>query len=212
VIVARPGRAKDDYPAILKTPAFWFLGIALLLCNLPLVIALTQLNLILEEKGASAAQVSMMISAFASGTLFGRFIAGIALDRFPPHIVAAIGMGLPCAGLFLLASSLHTPAFLATAVLLIGLSFGAEGDLIGYLVVRIFGVRIYSSVLGLMTAITSISASMGALLVSLTLTITNTYSLFLNISGVAVLIGSILFLLLRKPLQAKRMDVAYENE
>ncbi len=206
VTVARPGRAKDDYPTILKTPAFWFLGIALLLCNLPLVIALTQLNLILEEKGATAAQVSLMISAFASGTLFGRFIAGVALDRFPAQIVAAIGMGLPCAGLFLLASSLHTPAMLATAVLLIGLSFGAEGDLIGYLVVRIFGIRIYSSVLGLMTAITSISASLGALLVSLTLSITQTYSLFLNISGTAVLIGSVLFLLLRKTLQAERID------
>lgn len=204
--VARPGRARDDYPVIFKTPAFWFMGSALLLCNLPIVIALTQLNLILVEKGATAAQVSTMISAFAGGTLVGRFIAGAALDRFPAHIVAAIGMGLPCIGLFLLASDLHTPAVLAAAVLLIGFAFGAEGDLIGYLVVRIFGVRIYGSVLGLMTAITSLSASLGALLVGLTLSITDTYVLFLKISGTAVLIGSFLFLLLRKPLQAERTD------
>jgi MFS family permease len=208
VAVTRPRRAKEDYPVIFRTPAFWFMGAALLLCNLPIVIALTQLNLILEEKGATAAQVSMMISAFAGGTLVGRFITGVALDRFPAQIVATIAMGLPCIGLFLMASHLHTPAILGAAVLFIGLAFGAEGDLIGYLVVRIFGVRIYSSVLGLMTAITSVSAALGALLVSLTLSVTKTYTLFLNISGTAVLIGSFLFLLLRKPLLAERVEAA----
>ena len=146
----------------------------------------------------------MLISAFAGGTLIGRFICGVALDRFAAQIVAAIGMGLPCIGLFLLASSLHTPVLLAVAVLFIGLAFGAEGDLIGYLVVRIFGVRIYSSVLGLMTAVTSLSAALGALLVSLTLSMTGTYSLFLSISGTTVFIGSFLFLLLKKPLQAEQ--------
>lgn len=206
VTVARPGRAKEDYPVIFRTPAFWFMGGALLLCNLPMVIALTQLNLILEEKGATAAQVSMMISAFAGGTLVGRFIAGVALDRFPAQLVATIAMGLPSVGLFLMASNLHTPTILCAAVLFIGLAFGAEGDLIGYLVVRLFGIRIYSSVLGLMTAITSVSAALGALLVSLTLSVTKTYALFLNISGTAVLIGSFLFLLLRKPLQAERAE------
>jgi MFS family permease len=206
VTVARPGRAREDYPVIFRTPAFWFMGGALLLCNLPIVIALTQLNLILVEKGATAAQVSVLISAFAGGTLVGRFICGVALDRFAAHIVAAIGMGLPCIGLFLLASTLHTPLVVGVAVLFIGLAFGAEGDLIGYLVVRIFGVRIYSSVLGLMTAITSLSASLGAMLVSLTLSITDTYVLFLRISGTAVFIGSFLFLLLKKPLRAERTD------
>jgi MFS family permease len=211
VTITRPRRAKEDYPVIFKTPAFWFMGGALLLCNLPIVIALTQLNLILVEKGASAAQISVLISAFAGGTLVGRFICGVALDRFAAQIVAAIGMGLPCIGLFLLASSLHTPVLLGVSVLLIGLAFGAEGDLMGYLVVRIFGVRIYSSVLGLMTAITSLSASLGALLVGLTLSMTGNYSLFLSISGATVLIGSFLFLLLKKPLQTEHAERLRES-
>jgi hypothetical protein len=81
----------------------------------------------------------------------------------------------------------------------------------GYLVVRIFGVRIYSSVLGLMTAITSLSASLGALLVGLTLSMTGNYSLFLSISGATVLIGSFLFLLLKKPLQTEHAERLRES-
>jgi predicted MFS family arabinose efflux permease len=195
----RAGRARDDYPEILRTPAFWVMAIALLLCNLPQVIALTQLNLILIENGATPLQVSAMISAFASGTLAGRFLCGIALDRFPAHIVSAIGMGMPAMGLFLLASNVDTPMALSASVLLIGLAFGAEGDLVAYLVVRHFGVRIYSSVLGLMTAVISTSASLGALLVGATLAATDSYVLFLNICGGAVAIGGVLFLMLKPP-------------
>jgi MFS family permease len=195
----RAGRARDDYPAILRTRAFWILGAALLLCNLPQVIALTQLSLVLMDNGATSIQVSAMISAFAIGTLIGRFVCGLCLDRFPAHIVSAIGMGLPCIGLFLLASKFDTPAVLTLAVLLVGLAFGAEGDLVGYLVVRNFGVRIYSSVMGLMTAIISISSSLGALLVSITLAATESYVLFLSICVVSVFIGSLMFLLLRRP-------------
>lgn len=190
-------RAFADYPEIFRTPAFWFLGIALLLCNLPQAIALTQLNLILLENGAASFQISALISAFASGTLAGRFISGLALDRFPAHIVSAISMFLPSVGLFLLASNLDDFAVLAGAVLLIGFAFGAEGDLVGYLVVRNFGVRIYSSVLGLMTAVIATSSSLGTLLVGFTLTISDTYVLYLNICGVSVFIGSLFFLFLR---------------
>lgn len=206
----RAGRARDDYPEILRKPAFWFMGGALLLCNLPQVIALTQLNLILIENGATPIQVSAMISSFATGTLAGRFLCGICLDRFPAHVVSAIGMGLPCVGLFVLASDLDAPAALSLAVLLIGLAFGAEGDLVGYLVVRIFGVRIYSSVLGLMTAIISTSASLGALLVGVTLASTGSYVLFLNICAVAVLVGSLMFLPLKTSAAHARTAVASE--
>lgn len=199
--VARPraGRARDDYPIILRTPVFWVLALALLLCNLPQVIALTQLNLLLLENGATPLQVSALISAFATGTLVGRFLCGVALDRFPAHVVSAIGMGLPAVGLLLLASNVDTPTVLSAAVLLIGLAFGAEGDLVAYLVVRNFGVRIYSSVLGLMTAIISISASLGALLVGATLAATDSYVLFLHICAVAVFVGGLFFLAIRSP-------------
>jgi hypothetical protein len=73
---------------------------------------------------------------------------------------------------------------------------GGEGDVVAYLVVRNFGVRVYSSVLGIMTAAIATSSSVGAALLSLTLKLSGRYSPFLIASAVAIAIGSLLFLLL----------------
>jgi MFS family permease len=43
----RPGSMREDYPKIFRTPAFWILGGAMLLVNLPQTIALTQLTIFL---------------------------------------------------------------------------------------------------------------------------------------------------------------------
>ncbi|MET0241180.1 MAG: MFS transporter [Sphingobium sp.] len=198
--------AREDYPAIFRNRAFWVLVAAMLLCNLPQIVALTQLNMVLLDNGVSAGGVSVMISAFAVGTLLGRFICGVALDRFPPHLVAALGMALSSMGLFLLASSLNSTPIVMLSVLLIGLSFGAEGDLVSFLVVRAFGVRVYSTVMGMMTAVISIAVSVGAIILSITLRGNGSFSPFLTICGVTVLLGSMLLLLM------PRGQVAVEDE
>ncbi|RJF93046.1 MFS transporter [Sphingomonas cavernae] len=192
----RAKTAKEDYATIFRMRAFWVLLGAMLLCNLPQVIALTQLNLVLLDNGVTAKGVSIMISTFATGVLVGRFASGLALDRFPAYLVAGIGMGFTAIGLFLLASRFDDPNVLMLSVLLIGLSFGAEGDVVGYLVVRNFGVSVFSSVMGMMTAAMAISASIGAALLSLTLKLTDSFEVFLLSSGTAVFLGSLLFLLL----------------
>jgi predicted MFS family arabinose efflux permease len=192
--VPRARAVRGDYRAIFTSRAFWVLVGAMLLCNLPQVIALTQLNMVLLDNGVSSSGVSVMISAFAAGTLAGRFICGIALDRFPPHLVAAIGMALSAIGLFLIASSFDSPLVLTLAILLVGLSFGAEGDLVSFLVVQTFGVRIYSTVMGMMTATISIAVSVGALLLSILLRNGGGFAPFLVVCGIGVLCGSVLFL------------------
>ncbi len=192
----RTRAAREDYPAIFRNRAFWILAGAMLLCNLPQVIALTQLNLVLLDNGVTAAGVSVMISTFAIGTLCGRFICGVALDRFPPNVVAALGMALSAAGMFLLASSLNTTPVVMASILLVGLSFGAEGDLVSFLVVRAFGVRVYSTVMGMMTGIISIAASLGAITLSIILKGGGGFTPFLTLCGATVLLGSLLLLLM----------------
>ena len=147
----------------------------------------------------------MMISSFAVGVLVGRFVSGVALDRFPAHLVAAVAMGLPSIGLILLAAHLGTQPIVMLAVMLIGFSLGGEGDVVAYLVVRNFGVRVYSSVLGIMTAAIATSSSVGAALLSLTLKLTGRYSPFLVASAVAIAVGSLLFLLLGRGKQGTEL-------
>lgn len=79
---------------------------ALLLFNLPQVLGLSQRKIMLVEKGVSPADTTTMISAFAMGILLGRLASGLALDRYPAHVVGMVSMGLPSLGFFLLATSL----------------------------------------------------------------------------------------------------------
>jgi predicted MFS family arabinose efflux permease len=196
---ARAPRARtirQDYPVIIANPAFWVLLSAMLLCNVALAISQTQLKLVILDNGVTAAGTSIMISSFAVGVLVGRFVSGVALDRYPAHLVAAVAMSLPSIGLILMASHLGTRPIVMLAVILIGFSLGGEGDVVAYLVVRNFGVRVYSSVLGILTAAIATSSSVGAALLSLTLKLTGRYSPFLIASAAAIAVGSLLFLLL----------------
>ncbi|UVO54256.1 MFS transporter [Sphingomonas sp. SUN039] len=203
--------AREDYGAIFANRAFWVLGAAMILCNLPQVIALTQINLVLLANGVTSAGVTGMVAVLPIGVLVGRFISGLALDRFPSWIVAMVSLGLPAIGLWLIASPYDSTAVLTLAVLLIGLAFGAEGDLITYLVVQHFGVRVFSSVMGLMTGIISVSAALGAILISVTLKMTDGYTAFMLIAGTTAAIGSLLFALMpRQPTPVADPVVAEE--
>jgi predicted MFS family arabinose efflux permease len=196
--------AKRDYGLLMRMPAFWIMLAGITLSNLSQFIANSQLGVLLLDNGVTAREISGMISVFAIGVLIGRFVCGLALDRFSAPWVTMIVMALPAIGLFLIASDLNTPAVLTWAILLIGLSYGAEADVMGYLVASTFGIKVYGTVLGLMAASISLGSTVGALLLSFTLKSTGGYGAFLIVSGVVTLIGSFLFLLLPRTPQAIR--------
>jgi MFS family permease len=208
--VAPKRRAREDYPLIFRSRPFWILLVAMLLCNLPQTIVLVQLKLLLLANGISGEGAAVMLSAVSMGMLAGRFVTGVALDRFNAVLTSAIGLALPSVGLFLLASSLDAPAVITLAVFCLGFAFGAEGDIIAFLVARHFGVAVYSSTLGLLTAAMSFSTAAGAVLLSITMAKTGTYDLYLTIVGIAVLLGASSILLLGKGQKPDARSVALE--
>ncbi|WP_395397365.1 MFS transporter [Novosphingobium sp. BL-8A] len=199
--IAKPRRGREDYPEIFRTRAFWILLVVMLLCNLPQVIMLTQLKLVLLDNGVSGKGAAVMISALSIGMLCGRFITGFSLDRFNPFTTSFVTLGLPSIGLLIIATSFDAPAVLTLAVFLLGFAFGAEGDIVAFLVGACFPVRVFGSVMGLLTGAISLSAASGAMLLSFTLARTGGYDLFLQISGCAVIAGAGLLLLLGRQKQ-----------
>lgn len=189
-------RAAEDYPEILRTQAFWVITCGMLLCNLIYPLQSSQMKLMLMESGASSSLAAFMISLLAGGVVLGRFICGLALDRFPTHLVAAIAMSLPTVGLFALAAGLNGPVALAGSVMLIGLSLGAESDLAAYMVIRYFRIEVYGTVLGLVVTSMAVSAALGAIVLSITLSLVDNFRLYMLLVGIASAIGGVQFLLL----------------
>jgi MFS family permease len=196
LIVQPKRRARDDYPAIFRSSTFWILSGAMLLCNLPQTILLVQLKLLLLDNGVTGPGASIMFTALSIGMLTGRFTAGVALDRFAAHIIAFVALALPSIGLFTIASSFDATPVITAAVFFLGFAFGAEGDIVAFLVARHFGVKIYGSVMGLLTFTMSFSTASGAMLLGVTMGWTGGYNLYLVICGFAVLAGASLLLLL----------------
>jgi MFS family permease len=126
----------------------------------------------------------------------GRFVCGVALDRLPAHIVAAVAMGLPGIGCFLIASAWDSFAVLVVAVFCLGSAWGAEGDVIAFLVSRRFSLEIYSTVLSVLMAAIGVSSALGAAVLSRTLRDNPSFNGFLVFAGGAALVGGALFLLL----------------
>jgi len=190
-----PFRLSDYWP-LLRSRTFLIITIGILLCNLPYMMNGLQLKNILLERSLDDSTAAWMISLFATGVVTGRLLCGIALDRFPPPVVAAVTLGLPAIGLFILASGSQVEPMLAVAVSVLGLSLGAEADILAYLVMRYFKVEIYSTILGLVLASAAISAAFGSMLLSVTLRFSDSFTPFLLLTAVTTVIGSALYLLL----------------
>lgn len=175
-------------------PAFWYIALSMLFCNLPQTLMLTQLKLLVMEQGISGKDAAAMFSALSGGMLAGRIVTGVALDRFSPHWVAFICMGLPGLGLFILASPLDAPAVILGSIFLLGFAFGAEGDAIAYHVSRHFQIQFYSTVMGLITAIIALSSAVGSIILGMELARTNSFVSFLLGTSATVFLGAGLLL------------------
>lgn len=188
------GRAITDYPLILRTRTFQIILVAMLFCNLTTLVFLSQIKLILGERHVDPDIVTSMVSVYVTGMLVGRLGCGLALDRFPAHIVSGICMALPAIGIFMLASGITDTMLLFIAVSTVGMALGAELDIGGYLVMRYFRRELYGTVYSINSSMIGVSGAIGSLLLSFTLRQTGHYDLYLVISGIALLAGAALFL------------------
>ncbi len=176
--------------------AFWAIAGGFLLCNLIYPLQSSQMNLMLLEAGADSETASWMISLFAAGVMFGRFACGLALDRFPAYVVAAVALGLPALGLFTHSLGAEATLILAASVAVMGLSLGAESDLVAYLVMRYFRIDVYGTVLGLVVTSLALSSVLGSVVLSITLRMFNHFSVYMFVSAILCCLGTGLFTLL----------------
>jgi MFS family permease len=186
------------YAQVARDRAFLLIVAAMFLCNLAFTLQTTQLKVMLLDQSVDPSIATLAVSLFALSVVVGRFVCGVALDRFPTYAVAAVAMGLPGIGLTTLATGTHEPVFVIGAVLLLGLALGGEGDLISYLVMRFFRMEVFSTVLGMVLAAVAMAVAGGSLLLSFMLKWTGDYAAFLYLTGTLALVGGSIFLLLKR--------------
>lgn len=188
--------AKRDYSTILTSKIFWVIFIGMFMCLLQTPLHASQMNLMLVDNQISMQTAANIVTVYAFGTVVGRIGCGLALDRYPTPIVTTLSMLLPALGFFLLGTELNTVAIITFSMFLVGLSVGAESDIISFLVARYFKLRIYNTTLGLVYCVSFLASALGALAISFTLKITDSFSPYLYFVAGSIAVGSLLFLLM----------------
>jgi len=189
---------RSAWREVVGNPSFALIVAGLCLCSLSMSLQVTQLKVLVESLGISSTAAAWLISAYASGVIAGRLACGAALDRFPTHVVASLTLALPGLGLGILATGTGAMPLVVIAVLLLGLSFGAEGDIAGYLAVKYFPLKVYSTALGAFAGSISLAAAIGAVILGLTLKLDQGFTPFLVISSLAALLTPFLFWRLKR--------------
>lgn len=194
-------RNWSDYRLVFSSRAFWVIFCGMALCNIPNMLHANQMSIMLIDRGMTMVQAGSIISVYAMGVIVGRIASGLALDRFPPEPIAVIGMGLPAFGLAMLAFGTPTFAMVAFAMMLVGLSQGAESDIGAILTIKYFDLQIYGTVFSLILSNAVLTGVLGTMILSYTLHLTDSFTMFLVISTGCVALGAALFSLLGRAIK-----------
>jgi MFS family permease len=149
-----------DVAESLRSPTFWMLWAVFCLLSFSLYGLLPHFVPLLTDQGMPATKAALAASVVGITVIVARVAIGYLIDRFfAPRLALLFFLG-SAFGVGLLAVDASGGAALLAAIL-VGLSIGAEIDLLAYLTTRYFGLRNFGAVYGLMFAALLVGTSAG---------------------------------------------------
>jgi MFS family permease len=194
---AEPNRRAYELPGVsggeaARSPLFWRLAISIFLVVTAIVGMSVHLVPLLTDHGVSKVAATAVLSAMGASQLLGRIVGGYSLDRFHAPKVAAFFFATPILGFALLAIPSGNGVLLFLSAFLIGVSLGAEMDLMAFMVSRYFGLRAFGEVFGYLFVVFNLGASLGPIVMGVSFDRTGSYQPALIGLGVCLAVASFL--------------------
>lgn len=193
---------------VMRSSAFVGLAIVFLLVGLSGTGLVVHQVPMLMDQGFSAAQAALVQSVFGAFGLAGRLLTGLLLDRYPAHRIMALFIfgGAVACGLY--AIGVNAPvAFLCAALL--GLLFGAEFDVLAYMIKARWGLNGFGRTYGAIYALFQLGAGFGATALSLARERLGGYSAGLAIFALCLAVAGLLMLIFaRRPVPKAEIATA----
>lgn len=175
---------------------FWIMAIGLLLVAAGISGLITNLVPLLIDKGFTPATAGRYAGLIGISVISGRLLAGFLIDRVWAPLVAAVFLSAPCAAALLLSADTVTSSWIALSAIVIGLSAGAELDLMAFLASRYFGLRHYGAIYGALYVFFSIGAGLAPFAFGRVFDNFGHYAPVLNVVAVMSVVGGAIMLLL----------------
>jgi MFS family permease len=143
----------EDEPGLshgeaLKTADFRKILTALFLASMAFYGVILHLFPLLLDRGVDRAVATTTISMLAVGVTAGQLTAGVLLDRAPTPKIGALFFLVGLGGLLLIHHGATAAATTAGAVMT-GFGQGTEIAVVGYILSRLFGLKAFSSLFGI---------------------------------------------------------------
>jgi sugar phosphate permease len=196
---AQPARRDFSAREALATPAFWLLslghGFALLVVFAVNVHAIAHMK---EDLGYSLQQAALVITLVTVSQLGGIMLGWWLGDRYEKRFVAAGCMLSHAAGLLMLTYATGIGMLIAFAVLH-GVAWGVRGPFMQAIRADYFGRRAIGMILGLSSLIIVVGQIGGPLIAGLAADLTGNYRAGFTLIAVLAALGSLFFLLAKRP-------------
>jgi predicted MFS family arabinose efflux permease len=177
---------------------FWLMSICFVAISFGVGGLIPNLENLFSTKGFDKNDAIILASLIGVSVVFGRLVGGYLIDRIWAPGIAVVMLILPALSCYFLMQGDPGFAMAAVAVLLIGLTAGAEQDLMAFMVARYFGMKSYGLVYGVLYSCFALGAGSGPWLLGREFATTGSYDNVLAYVGAAFVIGSLPLLLLGK--------------
>jgi MFS family permease len=181
-----------DWHQIWPSRTFWLLIIAFFLAGCSVHACVLHLAALLSDRGFSPQAAANAVSIIGIAMLFGRAGSGYFLDRFFAPRVCAVLFGQSAVGIAILAAGASGPLAIVAAFM-VGLAFGAEVEIIAFLVSRYFGLRSFGLAYGFGFSSFVLAGALGTWIMGAGFDRTHSYTAPLFLVLFAMILATILF-------------------
>jgi len=181
---------------VLRSRDFWLLAAIFVPLATVLYGLIPNLVPLLTDRGIDTTEAATIASLFGLSAFVGRVAIGFLVDRFFARLIAMVFFSISAAGIFLLATD-TTGVAVYVAALLVGVSLGAEVDLLAYLTSRYFGLKSFAQIFGVLFAAIMMGMAFGPTIFGGVYELTGSYSGVLVVGGAFNIVAIIMTALLR---------------
>lgn len=175
------------------------LWVASLLFTFTIVALAVHFLPILSSRGIDKLEAAGIAALVGLFSIIGRLATGLLLDRYRGSLVGAVAFLLPAVGCGILIASGSSALGASLAAALVGLTLGAEVDVIVYLTTKHFGLKSFGALYGGLLAALSIGTATGPLIASRIFDIYGDYGPFLWLTIAFMVLSSIALATLPRP-------------
>ncbi|SCB59517.1 Sugar phosphate permease [Rhizobium aethiopicum] len=185
---------NEEFKSLIRTQSFVTLTVAFFLLGFVNTGLVTNQISLLIDGGATPQQAAFVQAVFGLAVLVGRFLTGVLLDYVSAkRLMSAVCIGGAAACLLYALGPAGALVYLCA--ILIGMVYGAEFDVLSYIIKRSFGLTAFGRVYGTIFAVFQFGAALGATLLPLSRAHYESYAPGLVVYAGALIVSGLLLLM-----------------